>query len=98
MKEWVEKSRPSFSQILDIFPILDKITQPFHILYEIYQFLMLFVGKQKTLYMSNVKSIEEATRPNLKKSLRELGLESGCEVIVADVTTPQPLTFKLNFD
>jgi len=55
-------------------------------------------GKQKTLYMSNVKSIEEATRPNLKKSLRELGLESGCEVIVADVTTPQPLTFKLIFD
>ena len=69
-----------------------------HIICDIYHFLMLFVGKQKTLYMSNVKSIEEATRPNLKKSLRELGLESGCEVIVADVTTPQPLTFKLIFD
>ena len=82
-------------------PILDKnhSTIPHIILYEIYQFFkMLFVGKQKTLYMSNVKSIEEATRPNLKKSLRELGLESGCEVIVADVTTPQPLTFKLIFD
>ena len=48
--------------------------------------------------MSTVKSIEEATRPNLKKSLKELGLESGCEVTVADVTSPQPLTLKLNFE
>merc|ERR1739838_970118 len=30
-------------------------------------------GKNKTLYMS-VGTIEEATRPNLKKSLKELGL------------------------
>lgn len=55
-------------------------------------------GKNKTLYMSNVSSIEEATRPNLKKSLKELGLESGCEVVVADITTPLPLVFKLNFE
>jgi len=55
-------------------------------------------GKNKTLYMSNVASIEEATRPNLKKSLKELGLESGCEVVVADITTPLPLVFKLNFE
>ena len=48
--------------------------------------------------MSNVASIEEATRPNLKKSLKELGLESGCEVVVADITTPLPLVFKLNFE
>jgi len=55
-------------------------------------------GKNKTLYMSTVSSIEEATRPNLKKSLKELGLESGCEVVVADITTPLPLVFKLNFE
>ena len=43
-------------------------------------------------------SIEEATRPNLKKSFRELGLETGYEVVVADATTPIPLTFRLNFE
>lgn len=55
-------------------------------------------GKNKTLYMSMPISIEEATRPNLKKSFRELGLETGYEVVVADATTPIPLTFRLNFE
>lgn len=54
-------------------------------------------GKNKTLYMPTVKSIEVATRPNLKKSLVELGLESKCEVVVADSTSPKPLVFKLIF-
>ena len=54
-------------------------------------------GRNKTLYMASVASIEEATKPNLKKSLKELGLESGCEVMVADETSPIPLLFKLNF-
>ena len=54
-------------------------------------------GKNKTLYMPTVKSIEEATRPNLKKSLVELGLESKCELVVADSTSPKPLVFKLIF-
>ena len=55
-------------------------------------------GKNKTLYMSTVTSIEQATRPNLKKSLKELGLESGSEVVVADATTPMPIVFKLKFN
>lgn len=54
-------------------------------------------GKNKTLYMPNVSSIEAATRPNLKKRLDELDLESGCEVVVADTTTPTPVIFKLTF-
>ena len=54
-------------------------------------------GKNKTLYMSTVASIEEATKPNLKKTLKELDLSSGCEVVVADVTTPMPLVFRLVF-
>ncbi len=54
-------------------------------------------GKNKTLYMPNVASIEKATKPNLKKSLKELGLEHGSEIVVADVTTPMPLVFKLMF-
>ncbi|GFR69695.1 NEDD8-activating enzyme E1 catalytic subunit [Elysia marginata] len=52
-------------------------------------------GKNKTLYMQTVKSIEAKTRDNLKLSLKELGLEDGQELYVADVTTPNTLTFQL---
>uniref|UniRef100_A0A3B4AR13 NEDD8-activating enzyme E1 catalytic subunit n=1 Tax=Periophthalmus magnuspinnatus TaxID=409849 RepID=A0A3B4AR13_9GOBI len=54
-------------------------------------------GKNKTLYLQTVKSIEERTRPNLCKTLKELGLSDGQELAVADVTTPQTVLFKLNF-
>ncbi|KAL3853182.1 hypothetical protein ACJMK2_016747 [Sinanodonta woodiana] len=53
-------------------------------------------GKNKTLYMQTVKSIEEKTRENLKKTLKELGLVDGQELYVADPTTPNSLTFRLN--
>jgi NEDD8-activating enzyme E1 catalytic subunit len=52
-------------------------------------------GKSRTLYMQSIKSIEEATRPNLKKTLRELELEEDQEIVVADVTRPNALIFKL---
>jgi len=52
-------------------------------------------GHSKTLYMQNVKSIEERTKPNLKKTLKELGLVDGQELVVADVTTPSSLVFHL---
>lgn len=55
-------------------------------------------GKQTTLYLSAVPSIEKQTRPNLKKSLTELGLVNGCEIVVADETSPLPLVFKLSLD
>uniref|UniRef100_A0A4W5L684 NEDD8-activating enzyme E1 catalytic subunit n=1 Tax=Hucho hucho TaxID=62062 RepID=A0A4W5L684_9TELE len=45
-------------------------------------------GKHKTLYLQTVASIEERTRPNLCKTLKELGLSDGQELAVADVTTP----------
>ncbi|KAM4610686.1 NEDD8-activating enzyme E1 catalytic subunit-like isoform 3-T5 [Polymixia lowei] len=54
-------------------------------------------GKNKTLYLQSVKSIEERTRPNLCKTLKELGLSDGQELAVADITTPQTVLFKLNF-
>uniref|UniRef100_A0AAR2JU40 NEDD8-activating enzyme E1 catalytic subunit n=1 Tax=Pygocentrus nattereri TaxID=42514 RepID=A0AAR2JU40_PYGNA len=54
-------------------------------------------GKNKTLYLQTVASIEERTRPNLCKTLKELGLADGQELAVADVTTPQTVLFKLNF-
>ena len=55
-------------------------------------------GKNKTLYMSRVSSIEAATRPNLKKTLEELGLSTGMEIVVADVTTPVSVVFKLTLE
>lgn len=54
-------------------------------------------GRQRTLYMSKVASIEKQTRENLKKSLGELGLFDGCELFVADDTTPSTITVKLSF-
>ncbi|KAI4882582.1 hypothetical protein NFI96_022171, partial [Prochilodus magdalenae] len=54
-------------------------------------------GKNKTLYLQTVASIEERTRPNLSKTLKELGLVDGQELAVADVTTPQTVIFKLSF-
>uniref|UniRef100_A0A665U7Z9 NEDD8-activating enzyme E1 catalytic subunit n=2 Tax=Echeneis naucrates TaxID=173247 RepID=A0A665U7Z9_ECHNA len=54
-------------------------------------------GKNKTLYLQSVASIEQRTRPNLSKTLKELGLTGGQELAVADVTTPQTMLFRLCF-
>jgi len=52
-------------------------------------------SKPKTLYMSTVQSIEVRTKPNLKKTLKDLSLINGQEIIVADPTNPNNLVFKL---
>lgn len=54
--------------------------------------LLIVRGNKRRLAVS---SIEERTRPNLKKSLKELQLIDGQQLIVADVTSPTSLTFKL---
>ncbi|XP_008549131.1 NEDD8-activating enzyme E1 catalytic subunit [Microplitis demolitor] len=54
-------------------------------------------GKNKTLYMHTVASIEVQTRVNLTKTLTELGLKSDMEINVADVTTPKTKIIKLKF-
>lgn len=54
-------------------------------------------GKSKTLYMQSVKSIRQATKQNLQKSLKELGIEEGHELVIADVTTPKSLIFTIHF-
>lgn len=54
-------------------------------------------GKNRTLYMPMVESIEKVTRENLTKTLLELGLNDGNEIMVADVTSPNTLIFKLKF-
>lgn len=55
-------------------------------------------GKNKTLYISTIKSIEEQTRCNLSKSLVELGLRDSSEIMVADLTTPGTVILKLKFE
>ena len=54
-------------------------------------------GANKTLYIKSIPSLEEATKPNLSKTLKQLGLDNNQEIIVADVTTPNSLIFKLNY-
>uniref|UniRef100_A0A3P9M3S9 NEDD8-activating enzyme E1 catalytic subunit n=1 Tax=Oryzias latipes TaxID=8090 RepID=A0A3P9M3S9_ORYLA len=54
-------------------------------------------GKNKTLYLQSVPSIEQRTRANLSKTLKELGLTDGQELAVADATTPQTVMFRLCF-
>lgn len=55
-------------------------------------------GKNKTLYMPNIKSIEERTRSNLTLSFGELGLKDGTELMVADQTTPNTISLKLKYN
>lgn len=54
-------------------------------------------GKNKTLYMATIKSIEERTRVNLDKTLTELGIRDGQEILVADVTSPTTLVIILKY-
>lgn len=54
-------------------------------------------GKNKTLYISTVKSIEERTRSNLKLTLKELNIENGQELTVADQTNPNTVQIKIKY-
>ncbi|XP_017472221.1 PREDICTED: nedd8-activating enzyme E1 catalytic subunit [Rhagoletis zephyria] len=54
-------------------------------------------GKNKTLYMSAVKNIEEQTRGNLTMSLAELGLYDGASIMVSDVNMPTTITLQLKY-
>lgn len=51
----------------------------------------------KTLYMQVPQSLEQQTRPNLSKSLKDLGLENGQEVVVTDPAFPLEFNFYLRF-
>lgn len=54
-------------------------------------------AQDKTLYMRLPVGLEEQTRPNLTKTLRELGLESGQQVVVTDPAFPLEFNFFLRF-
>ena len=53
IKEWIAKSRPSFSQILHISPMLDKITQPFHLFQQKLRRRKLFLLKCQVYYRTS---------------------------------------------
>lgn len=54
-------------------------------------------AESKTLYMQFPQGLEEQTRPNLAKTLTELGLENGQQVVVTDPAFPLDFNFFLRF-
>ncbi|RDA92833.1 hypothetical protein CP533_2864 [Ophiocordyceps camponoti-saundersi (nom. inval.)] len=54
-------------------------------------------AQSKTLYMQSPASLEEQTRPNLDKTLPELGLCDGQQVVVTDPAFPLEFNFWLKF-
>lgn len=54
-------------------------------------------AESKTLYMQVPPSLEEQTRPNLEKTIAELGLEHGQQIVVTDPAFPLEFNFFLRF-
>ncbi|GJN77760.1 hypothetical protein PLIIFM63780_001253 [Purpureocillium lilacinum] len=54
-------------------------------------------AESKTLYMRFPPSLEEQTRANLDKTITELGLEDGQQVVVTDPAFPLEFNFFLKF-
>lgn len=52
-------------------------------------------GNNRTLYFPSIPSLELNTRPNLSKTLKELDLEDGQKIFIADSTSPNTMTFEL---
>lgn len=52
-------------------------------------------GNNQTLYIQSIPSLEQMTKINLKKTLKELNLENGQNLFVADSTSPNTMTFQL---
>lgn len=55
-------------------------------------------GRNKTLYISTVRSIEEQTRSNLALTLDELNVQNGQELSVADQTNPNTVTIRIKYN
>ncbi|XP_064388064.1 NEDD8-activating enzyme E1 catalytic subunit-like isoform X2 [Halichondria panicea] len=54
-------------------------------------------GRNKTLYLPTIESLEKATRSNLGKKLFDLGIGDNHEIVVADVTSPKPITIIVKY-
>ena len=55
-------------------------------------------SQNTTLYMPQPKLIEQSTRCNLQRSLADLCLTDGHQLVVADVTSPKCLLFNIRYD
>uniref|UniRef100_A0A8C5CWB1 NEDD8-activating enzyme E1 catalytic subunit n=1 Tax=Gadus morhua TaxID=8049 RepID=A0A8C5CWB1_GADMO len=86
-----------FSSSSTLQEVLDYLTESSYLQMKSPAITASVEGKNKTLYLQTVASIEQRTRPNLSKTLKELGLADGQELAVADVTTPQTMLFRLSF-
>ncbi|KAH8869667.1 NEDD8-activating enzyme E1 catalytic subunit [Schistosoma japonicum] len=53
--------------------------------------------QHRTLYI-DLPELVDTLKPNLSKSLKDLGLIQGQLIYVSDVTTPRTLSFKLQLD
>lgn len=54
-------------------------------------------GMDKNLYMTKPQSLEEMLRPNLEKSLGDLGITDGGTLTIQDPTSFKPITFDCKF-
>ncbi|OAA67596.1 NEDD8-activating enzyme E1 catalytic subunit [Cordyceps fumosorosea ARSEF 2679] len=54
-------------------------------------------GEGKTLYMQVPEALERQTRPNLQKTIADLGLENGQRLVVTDPAYPVEFHFFLKF-
>lgn len=52
-------------------------------------------GRNKTLYIPNVASLEQRTRENLSKTLDELQITHGQEILITDPISPKPITVRI---
>lgn len=90
------------SKPIDIsFPIATKLQDVIEFLRNDAQFQLtspslttILSEKSKTLYMSNIPSLEEATRPNLEKTLAQLEVSNDQQIIVTDATSPKAITLR----
>ncbi|XP_066913561.1 NEDD8-activating enzyme E1 catalytic subunit-like [Clytia hemisphaerica] len=55
----------------------------------------LFGDKTKTLYVPNIPSLEASTRPNLSKTLTDLGFQPGQALNITDSALPKTLEIQL---
>lgn len=55
-------------------------------------------GKNRTLYIQTVASLEEKTRENLSKTLDELNLVDGQELYIVDSSKPSSVVFILKYN
>ena len=83
----------SFSDKLQVF--LDKIEEETGFNLQKPTLTTVISGQNRTLYMSNLQEMEEALRPNLQKTFKELEFIDRQEIVVTDPGMNMPVHFKI---